>query len=123
MNSHPDEDNAATNVDALVMFVAAIRAVAPDPPEASQLFHDLRDIESTDRARGCAQRAENQRFEHGLHLWTWIMNKYPIAAVLVCGLSAEQKDVAVHVLDGMLRESRMNARQNCSGKVNSLSAD
>ena len=113
MTSRAEEGNAATNVDFLVMFVAAIRAVVPGFRIESCLpSHELRRTEISRQEMALISLnfasigpiREHQEFESGMDLWTWVTNRYEALAQPVCSLSEEQRATARYLLDGMHRE-------------------
>ena len=113
MNSRAEEGNAATNVDFLVMFVAAIRAIVPGfriesclPPHVlrrTEISHQEMALISL-KSASIGPTRERLEFESGMDLWTWVTNRYEALAELVWSLSEEQRATAQHLLDGMLRE-------------------
>lgn len=108
MTSRVDKDGAATNVDYLVMFVAAIRAVAPDLFEAFQ--NSAAHRKNPQRGLNSVGVESGNRyldFKTGTDVWTWARNRYEPFASLVWSLSEGQMDVAQHLVDGMLQELKV----------------
>ena len=109
-------DYVATNIDFLLMFVAAIRAVVPGfSIEARLPLHGLRhaEVSRQEIAQASLNSSSNWspkerlEFQSGIDLWTWVMNRYEAMAVLVYSLSEEQRATVQQLLDGMLQEIRL----------------
>lgn len=125
MTSRANKGNAATNVDFLLMFVAAIRAVVPGfriesclPPyvlRRTEISHEEMALISL-KSASIGPTKERLEFESGMDLWTWVTNRYEALAELVCSLSEEQRATAQHLLDGMLREFALEDLADFAGR-------
>ncbi len=108
MTSRADHENAATNADILLMFVAAMRAVAPDLFEAflpSEAHRAKRQY--APNVAGIGPATECLEFKSGMDVWIWVTERYETLASLVCRLSEEQRTTTQNLLDGMLQELRV----------------
>lgn len=108
---------APADFEALQYFIAAIQAVAPefgglpdDPPplefqvaEPDVLRQRLSDAGLVALNVDTAHQ-ECVSFRTGDELWRWMLGGNPIATSVVDGLTGEQRDTAMRVLDGMLDE-------------------
>jgi ubiquinone/menaquinone biosynthesis C-methylase UbiE len=108
--SHPQE------LEFLQLFVAAMKAVAPEfpglPEDPPTLEFQLADPEVM-RSRlidaglndiRVERTAERPAFASGQEMWDWLYYGNPIAETVVADLSDEQHATLRLVLDGMLRE-------------------
>jgi ubiquinone/menaquinone biosynthesis C-methylase UbiE len=103
--------------EALQLFIAALRAVAPDfeglpddpPPLEFQvadpdvLRHRLTDAGLRDVTVDTTHQ-ERIEVRSGRGLWDWMMSSNPVAGMIVGDLTADQQARVRQVLDGMLRE-------------------
>jgi len=107
---------APAEIEFLHFFVAALQAVDPgfkgvpmNPPplefqaaDSEVLRQRLTDAGLEDvTVETVTERLE---FRSGQHMWDWVLNSNPIAAMLVADLNEEQRGDVRTVLDGMLRE-------------------
>jgi len=100
----------------LQLFVAAMKAVAPefpglpdDPPPLEFQVADPQVLRQRLTDAGLkdvrVQRtAERPAFTSGQEMWDWLYYGNPIAEMVVADLTDQQRDTLVQVLGGMLRE-------------------
>lgn len=103
-------------VEFLGFFLAAMQASVPGftgiPLEPRPLPFQLADPELLRAALAAAGLkdirvetvVQQMAFRSGSHMWDWVVNSNPLAAMLVAGLAPEQEREIQTVLDGMLRE-------------------
>ncbi len=127
MTSRTTEHDAATNIDFLLMFVAAIRAVVPDLLEVALTKLDLpvnpatRKVKSTMwiNEEGMGLASQSLEFKSGMDVWTWATNKYEPLAIFIRSLSEEQRVTAQRLLKGMLQEVRLASLADYAGQLGS----
>jgi SAM-dependent methyltransferase len=101
--------------EALQLFIAALRAVAPDveglPDDPPPLEFQVADPDVLRRRLTDAglrdvtvDTTHQERIEvrSGLELWNWMMSSNPVAGTIVGDLTADQQATVRQVLDGML---------------------
>ena len=104
MTSLTNVEYAATNIEILQLFVAAIRVVAPD------LVQGL--LRTSGRCREKAQAIQQtidavlltENFKFGIDVWSWVINRYEPLAKMTLRLSEDPKSTAQHLLKGMIQE-------------------
>ena len=108
-----ESDFAATNVDLIMVFVAAIRAVIPeknteDPfPGNKKADHDVLNQEMGEadiRDINSGADINNPEIKSGKQLWAWVVSTNISAASLASRLTEGQKNDAQRVLEGMFQE-------------------
>jgi ubiquinone/menaquinone biosynthesis C-methylase UbiE len=103
--------------EALHLFIGALQAVIPEfdglPDDPPPLEFQVADPEVMRQRLADAglrdvtvdtTRQERIEVGSGTDLWKWCVGGNPIPGMLTAGLTAEQKNTMVLVLDGMLRE-------------------
>ena len=103
--------------EALQLFIGALQAVMPEfeglPDEPPPLEFQVADPEVMRRRLADAGLREvtvdtthQERIEvgSGTDLWRWCLGSNPIPCMLTAGLTADQKQTMVQVLEGVLRE-------------------
>ena len=107
---------APTKLEFLQLFLAALAAVAPEPPELpddppplefqvsdpAELHRRLADAGLRDVS--VEQTAERPSFASGQEMWDWVLYGNPIPGLLVADLDEDQRTTIRQVLDGMVRE-------------------
>jgi ubiquinone/menaquinone biosynthesis C-methylase UbiE len=107
---------APPELEFLQLFVAALKAVAPDfpglPDDPPPLEFQVSDPDVMRRRLAGAglegisveRTAERPVFRSGQELWDWVLNGNPIPGMLVGDLDEDQRTRLREVLDGMIRE-------------------
>jgi ubiquinone/menaquinone biosynthesis C-methylase UbiE len=121
----------AKELEFLQMFIAALRAVAPDfpglPDDPPPLEFQVSDPEVLRKRMTevglkdvrVERSAERPAFRSGDEMWNWVYWGNPIGEAIVGELSGDQKATIRKILDGMLREkSGGNERAILHNSVN-----
>jgi ubiquinone/menaquinone biosynthesis C-methylase UbiE len=105
-----------TQVEFLGFFMGAMQATVPGftgiPLDPTPLPFQVADSELLRRALSRAGLkdirvetvVQQMEFHSGKHMWDWVVNSNPLAAMLVADLTGQQKAAVQEALDGMLRE-------------------
>jgi ubiquinone/menaquinone biosynthesis C-methylase UbiE len=117
--------------EALQVFIAALKAVAPefpglpdDPPPLEFQVSDREVLRERLTDAGLKdvrveRTAERPTFRSGQEMWDWVLYGNPIPGMLVAHLSEEQRARLCEVLGGMLRErAGANGRAVLTNTVN-----
>ena len=115
----------------LQLFVAALKAVAPEfpglPDDPPPLEFQVSDPDVLRRRLTDAglkdvrvvRTAERPAFGSGQEMWDWVLNGNPIPGMLIADLSADQQARLRQVLDGMVHErAGANGRAVLTNAVN-----
>lgn len=110
-----------SRVEFLTHFLGALQTAVPgfqglpqDPPPLPFRLADPGRLEQALHQAGLRDlRVERAHYEvehpSARHLWDWVVSSNPIGAKMAAGVSPEQKNAALEVLEGMLRERRQGA--------------
>ena len=105
-----------SQVEFLTHFLGALQTAVPDfpglpqdPPPLPMRLADPDRLAREMRQAGLREvRVERTTYEvehpSAQHLWDWVTSSNPIGAMMVAGVSPEQRAAALNVMDEMLRE-------------------